>query len=152
MEVANPIAAHLQSRIRSHLSGKTRALRRLRELTRAFAASFALEALPEFERGRARLLKVVSLHDGRLAEAASALPLADRADPEFLAVARRESAAQEAEVLAILADDETVLASIRAAQGELAREIARNSKQGQDLARFRSEWVGRSGEGIDSHV
>lgn len=144
MEVANPVLTHLRA--------KTRALARLRETTREFAQAFALEGLAAFERRRARLITVITLHDRRIADEVAALSPAERTASEFLAAVREESAQQEALIHAVLGEDERILSAVRSAQIDLAREISRTSKQSQDLNRFKSEWVARSGEGIDSRA
>ena len=74
-----------------------------------------------------------------------------RIDQKFAAL-RAEVTAQEREIHTIIQADEIILTLVRETQVDLAREISRNSKQGSDLARFKSEWLSKSGEEIDSRA
>lgn len=152
MEVASPVLPNLSVRLRRLVRAKTHALSRLRDATQAFAQAFSLETLEGFERRRGRLMKLIELFDRRLASDASQLAPEARIEATLLEFLREQTTEQERLIHGVLANDEKILASIRDAQAELAREIARSGKQNQDLSRFKSEWVARSGEGVDSRA
>jgi len=140
------------------LRSKSRCLDRLMAETRAFLA-VPIEKLivdtegksgplSAYEEARATIIRMLELHDGKIAELVDAFPKEDRT-PEFIANVRDEMLKNERLIVSVFNADDVVFRKIAEAQSQILKLIQENRKSRDLLGKFKSTQAA-TGEGMDT--
>lgn len=137
---------------------KTRGLEAFLRATEEFRAQ-ALQGNPEtlyegletFDREREIALRSIQLFDGKASLKASRLPR-DQREPSWIGTLREVVADQERILEQISRYDADITRLLESAQQTLQTELRAGRVQQRSVAKFKSEWMGRAGEGLDTKL
>lgn len=133
------------------LSGRNRCLERVLRLSSGFlgkARAGELNGIEEFHAGRRKFFRILELHDRKLDELIGGLPRAAR-DPEQLAAMERELRRRERLTREIMDCDADIMSCISLEKARIAETLVTTRKSQAAISRFKSAWVGGSGEELD---
>jgi len=136
------------------LRNKHRCLVKFLELSRAFLTEARIgdfSRLDTFERGREAILKTIALYDRKISLAITELGSMDRS-PALMAEIEKLLRDKDELLKQIFDSDQLVIAEIIREQDRIQRELKSTERNQAMVKKFKSGWVGQSGDELDEKL
>ncbi|HAR41111.1 MAG TPA: hypothetical protein DCS07_00505 [Bdellovibrionales bacterium] len=133
------------------LKSKNRCLEQFLELSEEFLKTIEtgnFSDLETFYKKRDRILKGFDLFDRKLTETLELLPK-NSFDAELAAQVEQALNMKAALIGRIAATDQKIVDAIQEEKLRITKEMANSQKQTSTVKKFKSSWVGESGEDLD---
>jgi GTP1/Obg family GTP-binding protein len=136
------------------IQSKTRCLKKFLKISESFlgeAQSGDFSRLTEFHEKRDKMLRAFELYDRKISQIVTSLPQSERT-PKLIESVKSALVDRDQLLIEVLKVDAKIIEQIEEAKKKILKELAASRKSKQIVQKFKSGWIGESGEELDQKL